>query len=143
MKGRKSMVIWLALVGMLCWGIAPIFAKLGLQNVNPATGLVLRTIIAVVLVSTWMGVSGGITQFRQITFHQSILIAAEAILATVVGDLAYFAAIKGGNVSIVSMIMAASPLVTMICAALFLGEPITAWKCLGAGYIVMGIFLLL
>ena len=137
------MVIWLALLGMICWGIAPIFAKLGLQNVNPVIGLVLRTMIAVVLVSTWMGVSGGITQFKQITFQQSVLIGVEAILATVIGDLAYFAAIKAGDVSIVSMIMAASPLITVICAALFLDEPITAWKCMGAGYIILGIFFIL
>jgi transporter family protein len=137
------MVIWLALLGMVCWGIAPIFAKLGLQNVNPTTGLVLRTMIAVVLVSTWMGFSGGITQFKQITFHQSILIGTEAILATVLGDLAYFAAIKAGNVSIISMIMAASPVVTMVCAALFLHEPITGLQCLGAGYIILGIWLIL
>ncbi|HEX3010490.1 MAG TPA: EamA family transporter [Syntrophomonadaceae bacterium] len=137
------MVIWLALLGMICWGIAPIFAKLGLQNINPSTGLLLRTMIAVVLVSTWMGVSGGITQFKQITLQQSFLIAAEAILATVLGDLAYFAAIKAGDVSVISMIMAASPLVTMIGAAFFLEEPITVFKCLGAGYIILGIWLIL
>ena len=137
------MVIWLALLGMICWGIAPIFAKLGLQNVSPATGLVLRTMIAVVLVSSWMCVSGGISQLKQISFQASILIAVEAILATVLGDLAYFAAIKNGNVSIITLIMAASPLITMICAAMFLGEPITAWKCLGAGYIIMGIILII
>lgn len=137
------MVIWLALLGMICWGIAPIFAKMGLQNINPALGLGLRTMIAVVLVSTWMGFSGGMTQFKQITLQQSILIAMEAILATVLGDLAYFAAIKAGNVSLVSMIMSASPLVTMVCAVLFLGEQITVLKCLGAGYIILGILMIL
>ena len=137
------MVIWLALLGMLCWGIAPIFAKAGLQNINPAIGLVLRTVIAVMLVTTWMGLSGGISQFKNITLQQSILIAIEAILATVLGDLAYFAAIKSGSVSTVSMIMSASPLVTMVCAVLFLGERLTFFKCLGAGYIVLGILLIM
>jgi transporter family protein len=137
------MVIWLALLGMICWGIAPIFAKIGLQNLNPTIGLVLRTVIAVVLVSTLMGLSGGMDQLKQITLRQSILLAIEAILATVLGDLAYFAAIKSGSVSTVSMIMSASPLVTMLCAVLFLGERLTFIKCLGAGYIILGILLIL
>ena len=33
------MVYILALLGMLCWGISPIFAKIGLENVSPLIGL--------------------------------------------------------------------------------------------------------
>ncbi|MEN6326435.1 MAG: EamA family transporter [Syntrophomonas sp.] len=137
------MVYLLAIFGMICWGIAPIFAKVGLNNVNPLAGLLLRTIIAAVLVTTWVGVSGSIVMIKNIPHVSWILLAAEAILATVVGDLAYYYAIKHGDVSVVALIMSTSPLITMICAALLLGEPITTWKVIGACYIIFGVVLII
>lgn len=137
------MVFWLAIFGMICWGIAPIFAKVGLSNVNPMAGLTLRTLIAAGLVSSWVGMSGSFTQVRHIPIDAWILLAAEAILATLIGDLAYYAALKRGEVSVVSVIMASSPLVTMICATIFLGEHITALKVIGAGLIILGIILIM
>lgn len=137
------MVLWLALFGMVCWGIAPIFAKLGLNNVNPVAGLVLRTMLAAGMVSSWMGFSGNMSQLRDISWHSWVLIGVEAILATVIGDLAYYAAIKRGSVSLVAIIMSSSPLVTMICSSIFLGEPISSWRILGACYIIFGIILVI
>lgn len=137
------MVYWLAIFGMICWGIAPIFAKIGLSNVNPMAGLVLRTLIAAGMVTAWIGVSGNLGQVKQIPFNSWILLGIEAILATLLGDLAYYAAIKRGEVSVVTVIMASSPLVTMICAIIFLGEQITMFRLIGASFIILGIILIL
>lgn len=137
------MVIWIAVFGMVCWGIAPIFAKVGLRGVNPAGALILRTMIAAVLVGSWIGMSDSLGEFRGITWKSGLLLGMEAILATVVGDLAYYTAIKYGDVSVVSVIMASAPLVTMLCAALLLGETITVWKLLGACYVIFGIILIM
>lgn len=137
------MVYLLAIFGMICWGIAPIFAKVGLNNVNPLAGLLLRTLVAAVLVTSWVGISGSVTMIKDIPLNSWLLLAAEAILATVVGDLAYYAAVKQGDVSVVALIMSTSPLVTMILAAILLGEPITTWKVIGACYIIFGIILVM
>lgn len=137
------MVIWIALFGMVCWGIAPIFAKLGLNNVNPVAGLVLRTMMAACLVTSWVGFSGTVGQLKGISFNSWLLIGIEAVLATVVGDLAYYTAIKDGNVSVVSIIMSIAPLVTMVCSSIFLGEPLTIWRVIGAGYIIFGMILIM
>lgn len=136
------MVFWLAIFGMVCWGIAPVFAKIGLNNVNPLSGLVFRTLLAATMIVSWVGISGSIREIKNIPFNACILIALEAILATLVGDLAYYAAIKNGDVSIVTIIMASSPLVTMICATLFLGEQITLIKIMGACFVILGIILI-
>lgn len=136
------MVIWIALFGMLCWGVAPIFLKLGLNNVNPLYALVLRTMIAAGLVSGWMLISGSYNQVKTIPFSACILLTCEAILATLIGDLAYYAAIKKGDISVVTVIMASSPLVTMLGATIFLGEHITAIKVIGASLIILGIILI-
>ncbi|MGR6836906.1 EamA family transporter [Syntrophomonas erecta] len=138
----EIIVFLLAIFGMICWGIAPIFAKVGLIGVNPLAGLVIRTLIAAGLVSSWVALSGSFSLVRNIPVNSWILLAIEAILATLVGDLAYYAAIKKGEVSFVSVVMASSPLVTMLCATIFLGEQITATRVVGASFIILGIILL-
>lgn len=137
------MVFWLAVFGMICWGIAPIFAKIGLKNVNPIAGLTLRTILAAGLLSSLVGITGGFGSLKSIPSMSWLLIGIEAVLATLVGDWAYYAAIKHGDVSMVSVIMASSPLVTMLCASVFLGEHITIIRVVGACLIIIGILMLM
>ena len=136
------MVFLLALFGMVCWGIAPIFAKIALKNIDPLSGLVLRTIFAASVVSGWVLFSGSFTKVSSIPVHSWFLIAIEALLATLVGDLAYYAAIKKGEVSLVTIIMSSSPLITILCAVLFLGEKMTFIRFVGAGFVVLGIILI-
>ena len=138
------MVVWVAIFGTVCWGIAPIFAKVGLRGVNPAVALVARTMIAAVIVGSWVGMSGSMSGLlKGLTWQVGLLLGKEAILATIVGDLAYYTAIKYGDASVVSVIMASAPLVTVAMAVLLLGETITIWKVLGACYVMLGILLLL
>ncbi|MGE5398461.1 MAG: EamA family transporter [Chitinophagales bacterium] len=133
------MEYWWALFAMVCWGLAPIFAKFGLVNMDPMVGLLLRTVAAAGLISTWTGLSGTAAQIHTVSIRSMGLILVEAILATLIGDLAYYKAIKGGDVSVVTLIMSSSPLITMMCAALFLDEPMSGWRILGALYIIVGI----
>jgi Predicted membrane protein len=141
--GKNTMVILLSLFGMICWGIAPIFAKVGLKNVDPMSGLILRTIMASSVVCGWVLVSGSFTKVSSIPANSWWLIAVEALLATLVGDLAYYAAIKKGDVSLVTIIMSSSPLVTILCSVLFLGEQITLIRIVGAGLVILGIVLII
>lgn len=135
------MVFLLAIVGMVCWGVAPIFVKLGLKDINPLVGLFIRTIITGILISGVLMANGGFSQFKNVSLSCLGILLVEAILATLVGDLAYFAAIKRGSVSLVTIIMSSSPLITVICAVTFLGEAITVGKVVGAGFIILGIVL--
>lgn len=136
------MVFLLALFGMICWGLAPIFAKLGLSNVNPMAGLALRTYISVSLLTTWVLCNGTWLEFKNISRQATWLIAIEAVLATLVGDLAYYAALKYGQVTFVTIVMACSPLVSMIAAVLFLNEQLTMIRFLGSILIILGLGLI-
>ena len=142
-RRKKFMVFILALFGMICWGIAPIFAKIGLNNANPFSALLLRTLFAASLISSWFLFTGNISALKSIPFNSWYLIGIEAILATLIGDLAYYAAIKKGDVSFVTIIMSSSPLVTIVCAMIFLGEQITIERIIGAAFIILGISLVM
>ena len=137
------MVVFLALFGMVCWGIAPVFAKVALKNIDPVAGLVLRTIFAASVVSGWVLISGSFSKVSSIPASSWWLIGIEALLATLVGDLAYYAALKRGDVSLVTIIMSSSPLITILCSIIFFGEQITLMRLIGAGLVIAGIILIL
>lgn len=136
------MVYILALIGMICWGISPLFAKSGLESLHPITGLSLRTFFAALILLLWTMLSGGLQELRTVPFRAILLIFAEAIMAMLIGDLAYFAALKNGNASIVMLIMACSPVVTILCSVLFLGERPSITTLIGACLTVIGLILI-
>ncbi|ACV64670.1 protein of unknown function DUF6 transmembrane [Desulfofarcimen acetoxidans DSM 771] len=137
------MVFLYAFLGMLCWGLAPLFGKLGLFRIDPVTALCIRTLMAATLVLGWLVGFWKYNQFFSQVFAVPPLfwafIAIEAVLATLVGDLAYFAALKWGNINYVTLIMACSPLVTMFLSYIFLSEPVTGAQLIGAVFIITGL----
>ena len=133
------MVYWLSIFGMVCWGVAPVFAKLGLDQISPMSGLLIRMILASSMILSWYGLKGSIKITRSIPLRAWWLITGEAFLTIILGDLAYFAAIKRGDISIVTLIMASSPIVTMICASIFLNEKITMRRMIGTVLVIIGI----
>ena len=135
------MVVFYAVLGMLCWGVAPLFGKLGLSGVNPVAVLCLRTIIAGTLVASWTLSTRSFTDIIQIPAGLWLFIAIEAVLATLLGDLAYFIALKHGNVNVVSLVMSCAPVVTILCSYLFMEEPVTSLQIAGAALISIGLAL--
>jgi len=130
-----------AIFGAVCWGIAPIFGKLGLGKVDPLLGLCARTLIATCFVLGWLTATRGFHRLQGIPLRSLVLIGIEAILATLVGDLAYFAALKWGGAATTSLVMATSPLITVICSALTLGERLNLVQFCGALLIAGGLVL--
>ncbi len=140
------MVFLLAMFGMVCWGLAPVFGKLGLSNVNPITGLLIRTYMAAGLLTIWVifnGLGSTFAQVKTISWQTWLFIGIEGILATLVGDLAYYAALKHGEVSFVTLVMSCSPLISMLMATFILGEHITLTRTLGSIMIVGGLVLIM
>lgn len=136
------MVFLYAFFGMLCWGLAPLFGKLGLFRMDPVTALSFRTLIAATLVMGWLVGFWKYSHINQIFTVPPLFwafIAIEAVLATLVGDLAYFAALKWGNINYVTLIMSCSPLVTMFFSYFFLNEPVTSAQLIGAFFIITGL----
>lgn len=131
----------LSLFAALCWGIAPVFGKIGLAKVDPVAGLCLRTLIASGLVTSWLLATGGLRAMESVSGRAWAFIAVEAVLATLVGDLAYYAALKWGGAARVSLVMSTAPLFTLLIAVEYLQETATWTQVIGALFIVCGLFL--
>ena len=135
------MAVIYALFGMLCWGVAPLFGKVGLKSLDSITALVLRTLFAGTMVSAWVFLAPNFST-KNISPRTCFFIAAEAILATLIGDLSYFVALRRGNINDVTLIMSTSPLVTMILSYFFLSESVYLYHIIGAVLIIAGLILI-
>lgn len=133
--------LMLAVIGALCWGLAPVAGKVGLASVEPVVGLALRTLMASALVLGFVMGSGAWGQLERVPVGSWLPIGIEALLATLAGDLAYYAALKQGHASTVALVMAASPLATVAAASLWLREPVSWQVVVGALLIVAGVAL--
>lgn len=131
-----------ALAGVFCLGLAPLFGKTVLNNINPITAFVLRTMIAAVIIAAWFFHARGYGELLTVPPTLWIIITIEAILAALLGDLAYFYALKEGNINEVSLIMACSPLITIILSYFLLNEIVTTSQVVGACFITVGLLLI-
>ena len=129
-------------VAMVFWGIAPIFGKLGLSGTPPLAALTIRSLIISAILLIMVTVAGQWGNFAGVTAKSTTYIALEGICAALLGQLAYYYALKFGEVGRVAPIVAAFPLVALFLGIVFLGEQITFYKVIASFLIVAGIFLL-
>ncbi len=136
------MFLLYALAGVFCLGLAPLFGKTVLNSVNPVTAFVLRTTIAAIIIGAWFLSARGYNELLTVPPSLWLIITIEAVLAALLGDLAYFYALKNGNINEVSLIMSCAPLITVILSYFILNELVTSYQILGAFFITLGLVLI-
>lgn len=117
-------------------GITAILAKCGIKNTDSNTATALRTIV--VLVFSWImvfvvGSQSGLKELRVDTLMFLVLSG----LATGASWLCYFRSLQLGDVNKVTPIDKSSTILTMLLAALFLGEAIDLKK--GIAIVLIGL----
>jgi bacterial/archaeal transporter family protein len=131
-----------AFFAMMLWGIAPIFGKLGLTQLEPLSALTLRSSIITLILLIFVTVGGHWSGIVSASSRDIFFVGMEGLCAALLGQLAYYYALKYGEVSKVSPVVAAFPLVALMLAFVIFGEKITLWNVMGSVFIVVGIFLL-
>ena len=124
------------------WGVVPLMEKLGLGQHPPAVGVVARS----------LGVVGGLLVFvmwrppwaalRTLGWPSFLLLAGGGLLASLVGQLVFYHALKAGTVSQVTPVAGAYPLVAALLGWWLLREPLTLPRVVGVVCVVVGVILL-
>lgn len=137
------MWLFFAVLSAITAALVAIFAKAGLQAIDPTLATTIRSIImAIFLVIT------SITLKKFQNFSLSAFNSKEwvmIILAGIAGALSwlfYFLAIKAGKVSAVAAIDRLSIVFVVVLAALFLSEALKATSIIGAVFVVIGAILI-
>lgn len=132
-----------AMLAAIVWGFAPFIEKMGLVKADPVAGLLMRsvgvTLGGLLLLWDWPRLSLGITAMG---WKSAVLLALGGFVASILGQYAFYHALKFGEISRVVPIGASYPLVAMCLGLVLLHEPITLPKLLGALLVVLGTILL-
>lgn len=123
-------------------GLAPIFGKFGLKNVDPAVALSIRSFFISAIMLGWLMLNRDINPVNNISLGGWIFIALEGLCAALLGQLFYYYALKSGDASMVVPLIASFPLFTFIIASIFLGDKVTLTKIAGLGLIILGVVLI-
>ena len=137
-----SAFLW-AVVTACIWGIVPVMEKTGLAGpVTPTLGITIRSLgvacgalLVCLVVPPW-------SALRSVGWPTALLLAGGGVLASVVGQFAFYHALKYGALNQVTPVAGAYPLVAAILSWVLLREPLTASRLLGAACVVAGVFLL-
>ena len=127
-----------ALATMIRWGTAPLFGKAAMFRIDPWMGLAMRSFIMLI----WVIVTGYIHQLFRIELSTWGLICSEGILASLLGHLTYFYAIKYGMISRVIPIASAFPLVALMGGLFLFSERISWERLVGVIMIIVGIIII-
>jgi transporter family protein len=131
-----------AVLAMVFWGLAPVFAKVGLVKISPVTGLYIRTFFAASVLLMVGALTGQIKVLATVNRTAMFYLAGEVAFASLLGHLAYFYALKYGTASRMVPLIAAYPLITFVVALSFLGEKASLTKGMGAVLVVLGLVFL-
>lgn len=132
----------LGLITLVLWGIAPVLGKLGLSNLDPLPALFIRSALVTTTLAAAIILTGRWSEIADASGRDVMFIMLEGLCAALLGQLAYYYAIKLGDISKVTLIVAGAPIVTLLLAVFVLGEKVTLYKLAGAAAIIFGIVLL-
>ena len=134
---------YLAVMTACIWGLVPVIEKIGLSRLSPPAGIFVRCLAvacgALCLLAFKPAILGELAQTPP---KYIALIVIGGFTANFLGQLLFYNALKGGDVSRVVPIAGAYPLISFVMGVLVLGEALTPLKVAGIGCVVVGIFLL-
>jgi len=134
---------YLALMTALVWGIVPILEKTGLVRIQPLAGLLVRS-FGVIIGASILAIfnKGAFKVALKAEPHTLFFLVLAGIMASVVGQIFFYNALKTGEASKVVPIAGTYPLVTFLLGIIFLGESLTPLKVSGVIFVIFGLFLL-
>ena len=136
-----SAFFW-ALLTAGIWGVVPLMEKTGLGGVSPTTGVMVRSLGVVVGLLVCSGMGASWSSVRAMGWPSLLLLAGGGLLASVIGQLAFYRALKSGALSQVIPVAGAYPLVAAVLGWLVLREPLTISRAIGILLVVSGIAVL-
>jgi len=134
---------YFALMTAVVWGIVPILEKMGVARIAPLAGVFIRSCGVVIGISIMAIFNNQAVRIALKADPRTIfLLVLGGFMASIVGQIFFYNALKIGEASKVVPIAGIYPLVAFLLGVIFLGETFTAVKLGGVIFVVLGLFLL-
>ena len=132
--------IW-ALLSAFFAALTAIFAKVGVDRIDPDLATFVRTIIIMACLAAFLAATGRFASLGSIAPRTYLFLLLSG-LATGASWVCYFRALKLGNASQVAPIDKLSVVLVAVFAFIFLGERLSASGWTGVAFIATGAILL-
>lgn len=136
-----SAFLWAVLTACI-WGVVPLMEKVGLGTASPTAGVMARSLGIVLGVAVFSVVWSPWAALRAMGWTSILLLACGGLLASFIGQMAFYHALRSGAISQVTPVAGAYPLVAALLGWWVLREPFTASRALGVIFVVAGALLL-
>jgi transporter family protein len=135
--------IFYSIISMLFAGITSVVAKFGMEDLSSDTALAIRTsFVFFIVVANAFIFRNAFVELQHAPSKNLIFLAISGI-TTSVSWIFYYRAMKLGPLSYVASIDKASIVVTLVLSFILLKEPMTAKVLTGAGFILIGMIILI
>lgn len=137
-------VMWIvfAFGSALFAGLTSILAKCGIKKTDSTVATAIRTVVVLAFSWIMVFVVGSEGEIKTISSHTLIFLVLSG-LATGASWLCYFKALQLGDINKVVPIDKSSTVLTILLAAILLGEGITLYSGIGIALIAVGTFLMI
>ena len=136
----KKMWAVYALFSAVFASLTALFAKVGITGINSTLATAVRTVFVLIMAWGMVAITGHGQGLRELSVKSWCFLALSGI-ATGASWLCYYKAMQTGPVTSVVTIDKFSLVLTMLLAAVFLGEAFNWKTALGAGLIMAGTLL--
>ncbi len=134
---------YFALLTAIVWGIVPIMEKMGLARITPMAGIFIRSCGVIVGISVLAVFNGEAIKVAMKADPKTIfLLAAGGFMASILGQIFFYNALKIGEASKLVPIAGTYPLFAFLLGVIFLGEGLTMAKAGGVMFVILGLFML-
>jgi transporter family protein len=144
---------YVALLTGICWGIGSFYGKRGMKqaSISPQVGITIRSAIALVVLLILVFSAGStpfigsniVAELRWIFANELdqffLILVFEGVIAGFLGMLAYYFAIRKGELSLVMPLAFSSPLWGTVLALIWKTEEFTIQRLAGMAFILTGI----
>ncbi len=134
---------YFALMTAVVWGIVPIMEKIGLVRIAPMAGIFIRSCGVIIGISILALFNGeAIKMALRADPRTILLLGLGGIMASILGQIFFYNALKLGEASKLVPIAGTYPLFAFLLGIIFLGESFTLAKAGGVAFVILGLFLL-
>jgi transporter family protein len=131
---------WLVIVATVSWGVWAFALRKAVSHMPPLAAQVVYALATVALVPIYLGLAKGWgVALRFPTAGIAWAVGAAALVG--LGGISLMYAMGGSNTSSVVALTASYPVVTLVLAVLFLGEPLNWTRACGVVAIAVGAYL--
>ncbi len=141
MLNNEENGLFFALLSAFFAALTTIFAKVGVEAINPNLATAIRTVVILVMVWGWVLAKGQLDTLLTVT-PKTLTYLVLSGLSTGLSWLFYFRALQVGKASLIAPLDKSSLILVLIFSVLFLKEPLTLKVILGNVLILIGTLVL-